>query len=146
MCVQWRTASVYIQSSQRRQATSILVPACIPASKIGTEKGLKCNTHDVTKFQLGRGVTCSAQKDLRYLTQVVGKSLSLDGEHVKKNKKIYFQISNFCQQLLFYYFTRVDVKRLTYKIPKAFICPTVPFIINKKNFIKDFYNNKLGVK
>jgi hypothetical protein len=21
-----------------------------------------------------------------------------------------------------------------YKIPKAFICPTVPFIINKKNF------------
>ena len=66
--VQQRTASVYIQSSQRRQATWILVPACIPASKIGTEKGLKCNTHDVTKFQLGRGVTCSAQKDLRYLT------------------------------------------------------------------------------
>ena len=31
-----------------------------------------------------------------------------------------------------YYFTRVDVKRLTYKVPKAFICPTVPFIINKK--------------
>ena len=60
--------------------------------------------------------------------------MSLDGEHVKKNKKIYFEISNFCQQLLFYYFTRVDVKRLTYKIPKAFICPTVPFIIKKKFF------------
>ena len=38
--------------------------------------------------------------------------------------------------IYYYYFTRVDVKRLTHTVPKAFICPTVPFIINKKNFYR----------
>jgi hypothetical protein len=42
--------------------------------------------------------------------------------------------------LFYYYFTRVDVKRLTYKVPKAFICPTVPFIINKKIGLKNLYS------
>jgi hypothetical protein len=81
-------------------------------------------------FNVYRNLMCKSTSSLRKYKHANAFIFSRNekSEFKLKKKPYYF--------IIIYYFTRVDVKRLTYQVPKAFICPTVPFIIEKKIILK----------